>query len=37
MRQMTCWKFKKKIMECIDARGDINIGEKEALKQDLLG
>ena len=37
LRQMTCWKFKKKIMECIDARGDINILEKDSLKKDLLG
>lgn len=37
LRQMTCWKFKKKIMECIDARGDINILEKETLKENLLG
>jgi hypothetical protein len=37
MRQMTCWKFKKKIMDCIDARGDINLLEKANLKKDLLG
>jgi hypothetical protein len=37
MRQMTCWKFKKKIMDCIDARGDINVLEKATLKKDLLG
>lgn len=24
-RQMTCWKFKKKITECVDAKGDIDI------------
>ena len=33
IRQMTCWKFKKRITECIDERGDINIFEKEALKK----
>ncbi|OQX75312.1 MAG: hypothetical protein B6D61_10620 [Bacteroidetes bacterium 4484_249] len=37
MRQMTCWKFKKKITECIDERGDINILEKETLKKNLMG
>ena len=37
MRQMTCWKFKKKITECIDERGDINIFEKETLKKNLMG
>ena len=37
MRQMTCWKFKKKITDCIDSRGDINLMEKESLKKDLLG
>ncbi len=37
LRQMTCWKFKKKIMECIDSRGDINLFEKADLKKSLLG
>jgi hypothetical protein len=37
LRQMTCWKFKKKILECIDERGDINVIEKEKLKENLLG
>ena len=37
IRQMTCWKFKKKIMDCIDSRGDINLLDKESLKKDLLG
>lgn len=37
LRQMTCWKFKKKIMECIDSRGDINLFEKADLKKNLLG
>ncbi len=37
IRQMTCWKFKKKISECIDSRGDINLFEKEELKRNLLG
>jgi hypothetical protein len=37
LRQMTCWKFKKKIMECIDARGDLNIIDRERLKQNLIG
>lgn len=25
IRQMTCWKFKHKIMECIEQRGDLDI------------
>lgn len=33
IRQMTCWKFKKKIIDCINQRGDIDIFEKEALKK----
>ena len=37
LRHMTCWKFKRKITECIDARGDINLLEKEKVKKDLLG
>jgi hypothetical protein len=24
-RQMTCWKFKKKIMECIERRGRLEL------------
>ena len=36
LRPMTCWNFKKKITECIDSRGDINILEKEKLKKNLL-
>ena len=37
LRQMTCWKFKKKIAECIDMRGDIDILKKEFLKSNILG
>jgi len=37
LRQMTCWKFKKKIAECIDQRGDIDILEKESLKREIIG
>ncbi|MCD6091164.1 MAG: transposase [Bacteroidales bacterium] len=33
IRQMTCWKFKKKITECIDKRGDLNVIQKEEIKQ----
>ncbi|MCD4790148.1 MAG: transposase [Bacteroidales bacterium] len=36
IRQMTCWKFKKKIIECINQRGDIDIFEKEALKKEFI-
>jgi hypothetical protein len=35
LRQMTCWKFKKKILECIDSRGDLNLLEKETIKKNL--
>lgn len=37
LRQMTCWKFKKKITECIDKRTDIPTNEKEKLKAIILG
>lgn len=37
LRQMTCWKFKKKITECIDQRGDIDLLEKETMKKNLIG
>jgi two-component system, sensor histidine kinase LadS len=37
LRQMTCWKFKKKIAECIDKRGDLNIVDKEILKKSIIG
>jgi hypothetical protein len=37
IRQMTCWKLKKKITECIDQRGDINLLEKAELKKNILG
>lgn len=33
IRQMTCWKFKKKITECIDAKGDLNIFKKVEIKK----
>ncbi|MFP4471469.1 MAG: transposase [Bacteroidales bacterium] len=29
-RQMTCWKFKKKITECIERHGDITFTEENA-------
>ncbi len=35
IRQMTCWKFKKKIVECIDDRGDLDLLQKVELKQNL--
>ncbi len=37
LRQMTCWKFKKKIAECIDKRGDIDILDKEYLRKNIIG
>jgi hypothetical protein len=37
LRQMTCWKFKKKIAECIDQRGDIDIINKELLRKHIFG
>jgi len=33
IRQMTCWKFKKKITECIDHRGDIDMMQKIEIKK----
>lgn len=36
IRNMTCWNFKKKILECIDQRGDLNLLEKENIKKDLV-
>jgi hypothetical protein len=33
IRQMTCWKFKKKITECIDDRGDIDMLQKVEIKK----
>jgi hypothetical protein len=24
-RQMTCWKFKKKILECVETRGELKL------------
>ena len=35
IRQMTCWKFKHKIMECIDQRGDLDILQKVELKANI--
>ena len=32
IRQMTCWNFKKKIIECIDKRDDLSLIEKKDLK-----
>jgi len=37
LRQMTCWKFKKKIADCISRRGDIELFEKENLKKNPSG
>jgi hypothetical protein len=28
IRQMTCWKFKKKITECVDSKGQLNVLQK---------
>ncbi|OYT14891.1 MAG: hypothetical protein B7C24_15945 [Bacteroidetes bacterium 4572_77] len=33
IRQMTCWKFKKKITECINDRGDIDLLKKLELQK----
>ena len=35
IRQMTCWKFKHKIMECIEQRGDLDILQKVELKANI--
>ena len=33
IRQMTCWSFKKKISECLDAREDLNHKQRVELKE----
>lgn len=35
IRQMTCWKFKKKIKECMDSRGDVNVFQKVEIKKNV--
>ncbi len=35
LRQMTCWKFKKKITECINEKGDIDMLQKVEIKKKL--
>lgn len=35
IRQMTCWKLKRKIMECIDQRKDLTHLEKLEIKKKL--
>ena len=37
LRQMTCWKFKKKVTECIDSRTDIDSKGKAELREVILG
>jgi hypothetical protein len=37
LRKMTCWKFKKKIAGCLEARGDLAKADKNAWKRVLLG
>ena len=37
LRQMTCWKFKKKVTECIDQRNDVSDTSKVQLKEVILG
>ena len=33
IRQMTCWNFKKKITECINQRGDLNVIQKAKIQK----
>jgi hypothetical protein len=37
IRQMTCWKFKKKISKCIEERDDMSETRKVELKEIILG
>ncbi len=37
LRQMTCWKFKKKISKCIEERNDMSSSKKIELKEVILG
>ena len=37
LRQMTCWKFKKRITQCIESRNDIDNDGKVQLKEVILG
>ena len=37
IRQMTCWKFKKKISQCIEGRKDMSDLKKIELKEVILG
>ncbi|MCK5857223.1 MAG: transposase [Bacteroidales bacterium] len=37
IRQMTCWKFKKKISQCIEDRNDMSEIKKVRLKEIILG
>jgi hypothetical protein len=37
IRQMTCWKFKKKISKCIEEREDVSNTTKVELKEVILG
>jgi hypothetical protein len=32
IRQMTCWKFKSRLMECLGNRGEIDLLEFTSLK-----
>ncbi|MCF8302317.1 MAG: transposase [Bacteroidales bacterium] len=35
IRQMTCWKFKRKIMECLEHRTDLSSAEKNRISSQL--
>jgi hypothetical protein len=37
IRQMTCWKFKKKVTQCIESRTDVSEKGKIELKEIILG
>ena len=37
IRHMTCWKFKKKISQCIESRKDVSTEKKIELKEIILG
>ena len=37
LRQMTCWKFKKKVTQCIESRTDVSEEGKIELKEVVMG
>lgn len=36
LRQMTCWSFKKKLLECVQSQGDISFDKKIEIERIIL-